>query len=49
MADVSELAELSCIHFDSDSTVTWIIEVDQNLKDEYTDVTKKIRADRNDI
>ncbi len=49
MADVPELAGLSCIHLGGDSTVTWIIEVDQGLKDEYTDITKKIRADRDDM
>ncbi len=49
MANAPELAGLSCIHLGGDSTVTWLIEVDQGLKGEHTGVTKKIRADGGDM
>lgn len=49
MADAPELAGLSCIHLGGDSTVTWVIEVDQGLKGEHTGVTKKIRAEGGDM
>lgn len=49
MANASELAGLSCIHLGGDSTVTWLIEVDQGLKGEHTGVTNKIRADGGDM
>lgn len=49
MADAPEPAGLSCIHLGGDSTVTWVIEVDQGLKGEHTGVTKKVRADGGDM
>lgn len=49
MADSSDLAGLSCTHLGGDSTVAWLIEIDQGLKGEHTGITTRVRANGGDI
>ena len=49
MTNAADLARLSCIHLNEDSSVTWLIEIDQDFKDEFTRLTNRVRANDDDM